>query len=92
MKAFHKTLYGPLSRQIQQGKNFLQMKLKNSQTVGIFRLVMKAGIISVRVQGLMKRIKARGIEVIVYEPKLTQTTFFNSMLKLKLTRSKKNQT
>ena len=76
-------LIGAIVKANSTRKDFMAEEILKRQprTVGVYRLVMKAGSDNYRassVQGIMKRLRAKGVEVIVYEPVLSDSDFFHS--------------
>jgi UDPglucose 6-dehydrogenase len=87
------TLIGAIVGANTTRKDFIAASIlkRKPKVVGIHRLIMKAGSDNFRassIQGIMKRIKAKGIEVIVYEPALKEAEFFNSRVVNNLTQFK----
>jgi len=81
--AVPQTLIGAIVTSNTTRKDFVADSIlaRKPKVVGIYRLIMKAGSDNFRassIQGVMKRIKAKGVEVVLYEPVLQDEEFFNS--------------
>ncbi len=77
------TLIGAIVQANSTRKDFVAQDIlaRQPRTVGVYRLVMKAGSDNYRassVQGIMKRLKGKGVEVIIYEPVMKESQFFHS--------------
>ena len=69
------------------------LKKTNARTIGIYRLAMKEGSDNIResaVQGVIKRIKSKGIKIIIYEPKIEDENFLGSEVLKDLNKFKSN--
>lgn len=79
----HQSLISAIIQSNTTRKDFIAEEIlkKSPKVVGIYRLVMKAGSDNFRqsaIQGIMKRLKAKGIELVIYEPALNEGAFYNS--------------
>lgn len=87
-------LIGAIIQSNHTRKDFIaeQVLTKKPKVVGIYRLVMKQGSDNFRqsaIQGIMKRLKAHGIEVVIYEPAMTEAEFYSSQVMTDINQFKK---